>query len=99
MRTTVTKVTITKLDGDVVWSATSLRSGAALSGSAPSAVNVAIPHLPLLEGTYYLTVACTDSTGTTEYDHCANWIRFDVHQHDLFEEGVVAVPSTWTISD
>ena len=95
----IVKVTITKLDGDVVWSATSLRSGAALSGSAPSAVNVAIPHLPLLEGTYYLTVACTDSTGTTEYDHCANWIRFDVHQHDLFEEGVVAVPSTWTISD
>ena len=95
----IVKVTVTKLDGDVVWSATSLRSGAALSGSAPSAVNVAIPHLPLLEGTYYLTVACTDSTGTTEYDHCANWIRFDVHQHDLFEEGVVAVPSTWTISD
>ena len=95
----IVKVAITKLDGDVVWSATSLRSGAALSGSDPSVVNVSIPRLPLLEGTYYLTVACTDSTGTTEYDHCANWIRFDVHQHDLFEEGVVAVPSTWTIDN
>ena len=95
----IVKVSITKLDGDVVWSASSLRSGATLSGSESSLVNVAIPHLPLLEGTYYLTVACTDSTGTTEYDHCANWIRFDVHQHDLFEEGVVAVPSTWTIGD
>ena len=97
--TCIVKVIITKLDGDVVWSATSLRSGATLSGSESSHVNVSIPRLPLLEGTYYLTVACTDSTGTTEYDHCANWIRFDVHQHDLFEEGVVAVPSTWSISE
>ena len=95
----IVKVVITKLDGDVVWSATSLRSGTTLSGSDSSQVNVAIPKLPLLEGTYYLTVACTDSTGTTEYDHCANWIRFDVHQHDLFEEGVVAVPSTWSIGE
>ena len=79
----IVKVVITKLDGDVVWSATSLRSGATLSGSESSQVNVEIPRLPLLEGTYYLTVACTDSTGTTEYDHCANWIRFEVHQHDL----------------
>ncbi len=93
----IVKVVITKLDGDVVWSATSLRSGATLSGSESSQVNVEIPRLPLLEGTYYLTVACTDSTGTTEYDHCANWIRFEVHQHDLFEEGVVAVPSTWSV--
>ena len=97
--TCIVKVIITKLDGDVVWSATSLRSGATLSGSESSHVNVSIPQLPLLEGTYYLTVACTDSTGTTEYDHCANWIRFDVHQLDLFEEGVVAVPSTWSISE
>ena len=95
--TCIVKVIITKLDGDVVWSATSLRSGATLSGSESSHVNVSIPRLPLLEGTYYLTVACTDSTGTTEYDHCANWIRFEVHQHDLFEEGVVAVPSTWSV--
>ena len=95
----IVKVMITKLDGDVVWSATSLRSGATLSGSDPSHVNVSIAKLPLLEGTYYLTVACTDSTGTTEYDHCANWIRFDVHQHDLFEEGVVAVPSAWTLGE
>ncbi|NDE60268.1 MAG: ABC transporter ATP-binding protein [Acidimicrobiia bacterium] len=95
----IVKVVITKLDGDIVWSANSLRSGTTLSGSDSSQVNVAIPKLPLLEGTYYLTVACTDSTGTTEYDHCANWIRFDVHQHDLFEEGVVAVPSTWSIGE
>ena len=95
----IVKVVITKLDGDTVWSATSLRSGATLSGSDTSQVNVEIPKLPLLEGTYYLTIACTDSTGTTEYDHCANWIRFDVHQRDLFEEGVVAVPSTWSIGE
>ena len=56
-----------------------------------------IARLPLLEGTYYISVACTDATGTTEYDHCQNWVRFDVHQNDLFEEGLVAVPSMWSI--
>jgi hypothetical protein len=56
-----------------------------------------IPRLPLLEGTYYISVACTDATGTTEYDHCQNWVRFDVHQEDVFEEGLVAVPSAWRI--
>ena len=94
----IVKATISKLDGDVVWSSTSQRLQSPLRGVAdPLVVEIDIPKLPLLEGTYYLSMAITDATGTTEYDHCQNWLRFDVHQTDLFEEGVVAIPATWRV--
>jgi ABC-type polysaccharide/polyol phosphate transport system ATPase subunit len=98
LRAPVIKIYISKLDGTIVWSTTSQRANSSL-GSIPESVTaiIDIPHLPLLEGTYYISVACTDATGTTEYDHCQNWVRFDVHQNDLFEEGLVAVPSSWNI--
>ena len=99
VRSPVIKVSISKLDGDIVWSSTSRRSEIGLGNlNSPVLATIAIPKLPLLEGTYYISVACTDATGTTDYDHCQNWVRFDVHQNDLFEEGVVAVPSNWTIN-
>ncbi len=94
----IIKATISKLDGDVIWSSTSQRLQTPLRGVAdPLVVEIDIPALPLLEGTYFLSMAITDATGTTEYDHCQNWVRFDVHQADLFEEGVVAIPATWRV--
>jgi len=98
LRAPVIKIYISKLDGTIVWSTTSQRANSSL-GNIPESVTatIDIPHLPLLEGTYFISVACTDATGTTEYDHCQNWVRFDVHQNDLFEEGLVAVPSSWNI--
>ena len=99
VRAPVVKVSISKLDGDIVWSSTSRKSELGLGNlNRPVVVTITIPKLPLLEGTYYISVACTDTTGTTDYDHCKNWVRFDVHQSDLFEEGLVAVPSTWTLN-
>lgn len=94
----IIKATISKLDGDVVWSSTSQRLNAPLRAvQEPLSISIDIPALPLLEGTYFLSMAVTDATGTTEYDHCHNWVRFDVHQVDLFEEGVVAIPATWQV--
>ena len=99
VRAPVVKVSISKLDGDIVWSSTSRKSELGLGNlNSPVVVTIGIPKLPLLEGTYYISVACTDTTGTTDYDQCKNWLRFDVHQSDLFEEGLVAVPSTWTFN-
>jgi len=99
LRSPVIKVYISKLDGVVMWSTTSHRAEGKV-GNMQEAVTatIDIARLPLLEGTYYISVACTDATGTTEYDHCQNWVRFEVHQTDSFEEGLVAVPSTWHIS-
>lgn len=94
----ILKTTISKLDGEVVWSSTSQRLDSPLRAvHEPLSVSIHIPVLPLLEGTYFLSMAITDATGTTEYDHCQNWVRFDVHQIDLFEEGVVTIPATWHV--
>lgn len=94
----ILKATISKLDGEVLWSSTSQRLETLLRAvQEPISVSISIPVLPLLEGTYFLSMAITDATGTTEYDHCQNWVRFEVHQTDLFEEGVVTIPSTWQV--
>jgi hypothetical protein len=61
-------------------------------------VTIEIPSLPLLEGTYELTVALTDLTEIHEFDHWEKRIRFDVRQHDVFEEGLITVASDWSAS-
>ena len=94
----IIKVSIAKIGGETVWSTTSQTARPPIRALAePSTMRVSLAHVPLLEGTYYISATCTDSTGTTEYDHCQNWVRFDVHQEHLFEDGLVSIPSTWTI--
>ncbi len=94
----ILRIKITKLNGDVIW-ATSTQRGAntlrVLEGPATAILD--IPKLGLLEGTYYLSASLSDPTGTTEFDHCQNWIRFNVHKTNLFDEGVVSVDSTWSL--
>ena len=96
----IVRATVTTLDDTVLWSATSQNAQPRLRQmSEPTTLRVKIDRLPLLEGSYFLSVAVTDATGTTEYDHCRNWLRFDVHQDELFEEGVVAIDADWSVSN
>ena len=94
----ILRVSITKLNGDVVW-ATSTQRGTntirVLDG--PATATLDIPKLGLLEGTYYLSASVSDPTGTTDFDHCQNWVRFNVHKTNLFDEGVLSVASTWSL--
>jgi ABC-2 type transport system ATP-binding protein len=95
----IIKVSIAKIDGETVWSTTSQSAQPPIRAlSEPSVMSVSLDRVPLLEGTYYISASCADSTGTTEYDHCQNWVRFDVHQQHLFEEGVVSIPSNWKMN-
>jgi hypothetical protein len=95
----IIKVSIAKIDGETVWSTTSQSAQPPIRAlSEPSVMSVSLDRIPLLEGTYYISASCADSTGTTEYDHCQNWVRFDVHQQHLFEEGVVSIPSNWKMN-
>ena len=95
----IIKVSVAKIDDAVVWSTTSQSAQPPLRAlSEPTVMNVSLDQIPLLEGTYFISVSCSDSTGTTEYDHCQNWVRFDVHQQHLFEEGVVSIPSKWKVN-
>ena len=94
----ILRVQITRLNGDVVW-ATSTQRGTntmrVLDGPATATLN--IESTKLLEGTYFVSAAITDSTGTTEFDHCENWLRFSVHKTNVFDEGIVAINSTWSL--
>lgn len=94
----ILRVQITRLNGDVIW-ATSTQRGAdtlrILDGAATATLNVDSIHL--LEGAYYVSASITDSTGTTEFDHCENWVRLNVHKTNVFDEGIVAINSHWSL--
>lgn len=94
----ILRVQITRLNGDIVW-ATSTQRGTntmrILDGPATATLN--IESTKLLEGTYFVSAAITDSTGTIEFDHCENWLRFNVHKTNVFDEGIVAINSTWSL--
>ena len=94
----ILRLQITRLNGDVVW-ATSTQRGTntmrVLDGAATATLN--IESTKLLEGTYFVSAAITDSTATTEFDHCENWLRFNVHKTNVFDEGIVAINSTWSL--
>jgi len=94
----ILRVQITRLNGDVVW-ATSTQRGTntmrVLDGAATATLN--IESTKLLEGTYFVSAAITDSTATTDFDHCENWLRFNVHKTNVFDEGIVAINSTWSL--
>jgi ABC-2 type transport system ATP-binding protein len=94
----ILRAQITRLNGDVIW-ATSTQRGTntmrVLDGAATATLN--IDSIQLLEGTYYVSAAITDSTGSTEFDHCQNWLRFNVHKTNMFDDGIVAINSTWNL--
>ena len=94
----ILRIKITKLNGDVIWATSTQRGTNTLRVlEGPATATLDIPKLGLLEGTYYLSASLSDPTGTTEFDHCQNWIRFNVHKTNLFDEGVVSVDSTWSL--
>lgn len=94
----ILRVQITKLNGDVIWATSTQRESNTLRVlDGPATATLDIPALLLLEGSYYLSASITNSTSTTEYDHCENWVRFIVHKTNLFDEGVVAINSTWQL--
>lgn len=94
----ILRIQITKLNGDVIW-ATSTQRGTnmmrVLDGAATATLDIS--SIQLLEGTYYISASITDSTGTTEFDHCENWLRFNVHKTNMFDDGVVAINSNWSL--
>ena len=94
----ILRVRITKLNGDVIWATSTQRvSNSIRVLDGPATATLDIPKLGLLEGTYYLSASISNSTSTTELDHCQNWLRFNVHKTNMFDEGVVSVESSWNL--
>jgi ABC-2 type transport system ATP-binding protein len=94
----ILRVRVTKLNGDVVWATSTQRvSNSIRLLDGPATATLDIPKFGLLEGTYYLSASISNSTSTTEFDHCQNWLRFNVHKTNLFDEGIVSVESSWSL--
>lgn len=89
-------IRITQLHGTNVWGTNTKRMGfhlAKVEGSGT--ISLDIESLPILAGTYDLTVALTDQHETYEYDHWDRKVRFDVVQYNTFDEGLIQVPAKW----
>jgi ABC-2 type transport system ATP-binding protein len=91
-------VRITHLHGTNIWGTNTKRKGVQIPRLFGTGyVDLEIGNLPLLEGTYDLTVALSDIAEVSPFDHWEKRVRFDVHQHDTFDEGTVAVDAAWKI--
>ena len=89
-------IRFTHLHGTTVWGSNTKRMGfqpATLNNSGTITLN--IPELPILAGTYDLTVALSDQHETYEYDHWERRVRFDVVQYNSFDEGLIQVQASW----
>lgn len=96
LRDVIFGVRITHLHGANVWGTNTKRKGVRVESiSGSGTIDLVIPHLPLLEGTFDLTVALADNTEIHAFDHWEKRIRFDVQQAGTFDEGVMAVESRW----
>ena len=94
----VVGVRITHLHGMNIWGTNTKRSGVAIPLiDGPGSVDLVLESLPLLEGTYDLTVALSDHAEVHPYDHWEKRIRFDVHQTEIFDEGLVKFSSHWQV--
>ncbi|MSX15891.1 MAG: hypothetical protein F2805_06185, partial [Actinobacteria bacterium] len=95
----VVTVRIDTLAGHPVWGSSTRRNGKSMGlVEGPASVEVAIPSLPLLEGVYDLTVAVTDHTEMSPYDHWEKRVRFEVRQYKAYDLGTIHIPAEWSIS-
>jgi len=91
-------IRITHLHGTNVWGTNTKRRATSIPKIFGTGyVDLVFNSLPLLEGTYDLTIALSDYTEVHPFDHWEKRIRFDVHQYDTFDEGLVSIESTWKI--
>jgi ABC-2 type transport system ATP-binding protein len=63
-------------------------------------VDVTLPSLPLLPGTYDLSASLTDYTSLHPYDVRANVLRFDIEPGTFKDEGgVIGLGGSWAIEE
>jgi ABC-2 type transport system ATP-binding protein len=88
---------ITHLHGITMWGTNTKRCNHTieLTGRAGTA-SFSISEFPLLEGTFDLTVAISDRSEVSPYDHRENFVRFNVAQTQSFNEGTVRFNGTWS---
>jgi ABC-2 type transport system ATP-binding protein len=95
---TVFSVRISTLHGSEVWTSNSRRHGNYIERLRESGtVSLDIPELPLLEGTYDVSVLVTDKTEQKVYDWLDRQIRFDVVSGLNPDSGILTIGSNWAV--
>jgi ABC-2 type transport system ATP-binding protein len=90
---------LTHLHGTEVWATSTENQEVRIPiriGSQKVTLN--IKDLPLLEGTFDLSVSVSEQGFTNEFDHWEKRIRFNVHQNQNFDIGLVRIKSNWSVS-
>ena len=95
---TVFSVRISTLHGSEVWTSNSRRHGHYIERLRESGtVSLDIPELPLLEGTYDVSVLVTDKTEQKVYDWLDRQIRFDITSGLNPDGGILTIDSSWAV--
>lgn len=90
-------IRITELHGTEVWGTTSERHGVPIPiGKGEGSFSLAIADLPLLQGTYDISVSISDHGEIHEFDHWEKRKRFEVTQDNMREDGLVHLNASWT---
>ena len=95
----VVNMRIDTMNGHAVWGTSTRRCSKAIGlvdGEARAVMTM--PHFPILEGTYELTLAVTDHTEMHPFDHWEKRIRFEVRQYTSTDVGLVHIPVQWEIT-
>lgn len=89
---------ITHLHGFNVFGSNTKRRGLTIpTTSRKGVVNFVVDSLPILEGTFDLTIDVSDNAEVNPYDHIEKGFRFNVVQNGTFDEGVTRIGGTWSI--
>jgi ABC-2 type transport system ATP-binding protein len=90
-------IRITELHGTEVWGTTSERHGIAVPiNKGEGSFSIAISDLPLLRGTYDISVSISDHAEIHEFDHWEKRTRFEVIQDNMRDDGMVNINASWT---
>jgi ABC-2 type transport system ATP-binding protein len=91
-------IRITHLHGFNVFGSNTKRRGVPLpTDTKTGSVEFFVDSLPILEGTFDLTVDISDNTEVNPCDHLEKAIRFNVIQRGTFDEGVTRVGGNWSV--
>lgn len=92
----VVGIRITHLHGFNVFGSNTKRRGIALPADRQKgSVEFIVDSLPILEGTFDLTIDVSDNAEVNPYDHLEKAVRFNVIQRGSFDEGVTRVGGKW----
>ena len=96
VRELVVGMRITHLHGFNVFGSNTKRRGHVLpTSSRHGSVTFSVDALPVLEGTFDLTIDVSDNAEVNPYDHLEKAIRFNVVQIGTYDEGITRVGGEW----